>query len=645
MHFANMNGIWLLSAAIVIILMYVLKRKYEDQVVSSHLLWNRVMQELEVNRPWQKLKRSLLLLLQLLVACLIVLAFMQPSFWNEGAPARHAVLVVDRSASLSSTAAVSAQSDNGQTRLDQLIAQAKEWLRQQQAEEYTLIVNGAQTEVVVASSSSAANVSSALEKLKPYYGETDNQHLLSYALARTSLESDVKLVFFTDGQQLPDWQQLDLDHPVEVILPQAENEHVGQNRWSVGAFAVKPQSGQIRGTALIYNYASAKSKVEASVFAGNELYRVFDLTLDGESADSLFLDDLPQADYYAIELSSDPYRADNKAYAFADSEENHTALLLSEGNLFLEKALQLAGVQVIKLQPQAGSNTYTLPEVDVDMLILDRVSEVNLEQGQWQTVLNEKPVWLIDSLISGEKQLPENGEYSLDQQHPLIGGITLQDAHIQSVTRVNRYPWQGLAAIGSMGNMPLFLAGEHNGVRKLVYTFALQDTDLPLRPEFPVLVYYAARWLVGDGDDALGSKLVNSEIDISFSAETAKAYWHAMPMTGLDESADTEGMPVNIAADPINTPVMPGLYQLREENDQGQLLRQRWLHVFADPRESIPGASVEAGEPLVIPADGVNADAVASAQQDRQSLHAVPWLALLILVLLAVEWGVYQRGD
>jgi Ca-activated chloride channel family protein len=55
----------------IIVAMYLLKLRRENRRVSSTFLWQRIVRDVEANAPWQKLRRNLLLLLQLLVLALL----------------------------------------------------------------------------------------------------------------------------------------------------------------------------------------------------------------------------------------------------------------------------------------------------------------------------------------------------------------------------------------------------------------------------------------------------------------------------------------------------------------------------------------------------------------------------------------------
>jgi hypothetical protein len=65
--------------AIPILALYLLKLRRREVKVSSTLLWEQVLSDREVNAPWQRLKRNLLLFLQLLILAALVLALARPA--------------------------------------------------------------------------------------------------------------------------------------------------------------------------------------------------------------------------------------------------------------------------------------------------------------------------------------------------------------------------------------------------------------------------------------------------------------------------------------------------------------------------------------------------------------------------------------
>ena len=86
-----------------VIAMYLLKLRRDEAVVPSTLLWQRLVADVEANAPWQKLRRSLLLLLQLLLVAILALLAARPFLERPAGLARDIVLVVDTSASMGAT--------------------------------------------------------------------------------------------------------------------------------------------------------------------------------------------------------------------------------------------------------------------------------------------------------------------------------------------------------------------------------------------------------------------------------------------------------------------------------------------------------------------------------------------------------------
>ena len=97
--------IWAALAAVplCIVLLYFLKLKRQSVVVPSTLLWRRSMEDLRVNSLFQRLRRNILLIMQLLTVAMILLALTGPSWVGSSTSGRRLIIAIDQSASMSAT--------------------------------------------------------------------------------------------------------------------------------------------------------------------------------------------------------------------------------------------------------------------------------------------------------------------------------------------------------------------------------------------------------------------------------------------------------------------------------------------------------------------------------------------------------------
>src|SRR5437660_3277762 len=91
--------LWTLPIGGVIVVMYILKLRRKDVIVSSTFLWRQVIRDVQANAPFQKLRKNLLLLLQLIIAGLIIFALAQPFIRYYATGWRNIIVIVDTSAS------------------------------------------------------------------------------------------------------------------------------------------------------------------------------------------------------------------------------------------------------------------------------------------------------------------------------------------------------------------------------------------------------------------------------------------------------------------------------------------------------------------------------------------------------------------
>ena len=124
MTFLALSAAWLAALLVPLIAFYFLKLKRPRHDISSLVLWRQVIADQRVNSPFQKFKRNLLLLLQILLLTLLVLAAMQPLLRSGASRAERLPVLIDVSASMAGLEKAGGVSrlDAAKTKVRELIA-------------------------------------------------------------------------------------------------------------------------------------------------------------------------------------------------------------------------------------------------------------------------------------------------------------------------------------------------------------------------------------------------------------------------------------------------------------------------------------------------------------------------------------------
>ncbi|MFA6043925.1 MAG: BatA and WFA domain-containing protein [Phycisphaerales bacterium] len=99
----EIGGIAAAIATPTLVILYFLKLRRRDMEISTTLLWKKAIQDLQANAPFQRLRRNILLILQLIVLAGVCVALAQPEMAGKKLTGDKQVIMIDRSGSMTST--------------------------------------------------------------------------------------------------------------------------------------------------------------------------------------------------------------------------------------------------------------------------------------------------------------------------------------------------------------------------------------------------------------------------------------------------------------------------------------------------------------------------------------------------------------
>ena len=191
-----------------IIALYFLKLRRRPVRVASTLLWRKSLEDLHVNSLFQRLRRNLLLFLQLLVVALAMLALAGPQMKGAGGEGRRFVLLVDASASMSAV-----DEAGGPSRLEKAKEEARKVVRDMQGDDLAMVVSFADSARVVSNYTGDRRLllqridaiaptqesTSLREALQVAAGLANPSKQIGEGVVATAAQNTPKLFVYTDG--------------------------------------------------------------------------------------------------------------------------------------------------------------------------------------------------------------------------------------------------------------------------------------------------------------------------------------------------------------------------------------------------------------------------------------------------------------
>ena len=585
-----------------------LRLRRREVTVSSTLLWQKLMRDREANAPWQKLRKNWLLILQLLILGLLVLALARPFLPVATVVNGNIVVLLDGSASMAATDVEPTRFGAAQSEVSKLIGELSG------SDEMTLILVGQTPRVLASATNDRTILRSALEGAAVDAASGNWQAAFALATGASQGYRDAKIVIVSDGGISSELPPL----PVEAIhVPIG----VSMANLAITALATRETDEGVQLFTSVTNYGVLDQSTLLSLQLGDTLFdsKRIDVPADS-SANFTWL--LP-ADTTLIEArlsdqTDDNLPTDDIAWAVHEGGVSNNAVLITEGNIFLEQVYSaLPGMSVVKAAPDAElTDTYDLyiydgvplpDEIPASDLLIIAPPESNSLLTVSGTISNTATTRLADSRLL---------------QFVDWAGVDIREA--QNV----QADWA--QALVSAESGPLILAGERSGYRTVIITFDLLDSDLPLQVAFPILMANLTNWLnPGRAFDALGGVRVGGAVPIAPGPGTTVV--SVEKPSGDNWRADVGEEDIIFA----ETDAL-GVYNVTLRDDGGNREAGSFaVNLFAPSESNIrPAENIRVGFETVEEAQEGNIG-------QRELWY---WLAVLAFVVLIVEWWVYHRG-
>ena len=612
----------LLGAAVVgplIVALYLLKLRREERAVASTFLWQRMVRDVEANAPWQKLRRSLLLLLQLLLMLLLVFALARPFFATQGVSGANLIVIIDHSASMTAV-------DETPSRLAAAKAQAMQLIDQlPDGGRATIIATGGTLQVPAAATTDRRELRSAIETIQGNNGGgSDLAQALTLAAALAAREADSEVAIISDGNvTLP--SDLRMPAPVSYFPIGRSSANV-----AISAIALQPATAGQTLFVQATNYGEAPVSRRLDVYLDGAIFNAYKLSLDPGREQSIVVEIPAQVQVVEARLDgTDALPLDDRAFAVSTLGDALNVRLVSGGNRFLATALALLpGVKVTTVP--SSTTTFTETVAQVPVTILDGVVPPNLPPGN---LLFLGPVRSTEYFsVTGEIEYPAVRPVGGDD--PILRNLSLSEVSVLKAARLVPGSW-ARTVVDSDGT-PLLVVGEREGRRIAVLAFDLHNSDLPLQVAFPLLLSNLMNFLApGSGAEAaqlLPGQSLALQVDAAVSeVRVTRPDGTTVSSTG-DQVQIRDGQAIYAGTDGL------GVYTVEVYRGSEVLARHRYaVNLFA-PNES----RIAAQRDLNIPQTSGVQSTVARERDGRQEIWR--WVALVALIVLLIEWLVYQRN-
>ncbi len=613
----------------IILLLYFMKPKRQNRVVGSTLLWQQALQDLQASRPWQRLRITPLLLLQLLAAIFIVLILARPAIFLRSPISGDTIIILQASASMQAT-------DVAPSRFEAAKSQIANLVDGLGPNDHLSIITMAHTpQVLISASQDKQQINAALQRARVTNQDADLEQALSLATSLAAGRTNIQALVVGDGHVLAPDQTLVVPFPISYLRIGTDAPNVAllalaaRSLMAGASTATTIPEGSLQSSlvalAQVANYSHQQRSIPVALYADGKLFSVQTVSLPAGSQGALQWGPLPPSTRFlhAQILSQDAMTVDHEAWAIVGGSMHGQVLLVTKGNSFLQAALGLlTNVDLYKTTP----DKYVPNVGNFDLTIFDGYVPPSLPNGGLFFVNPPAGSYIFGR--SGPEIQVSHISAGNDSAN-LLNNVDLSSIRVLRTSHLFT-PALWAAPVITTPETPLLIAGENNNRRITALSFDLHDSDLPLQPGFPILIYNMVNWFLpppvaGDGQ-------VSPNLPVT--VQTWPGADH-VTITDPNQQSVTVAPPFPVA--PFAQTNTIGLYQVLQQV-HGQERRGAFTVNLFDPQQSrlAPANQLPVAHSI---------DFSAGNNAVPQVLREIwPWIAAFLLLVLCLEWWLFSRS-
>ncbi len=598
-----------------LILLYLLKLKRKKQTVPSVLLWRQSLEDYTANSPFQKLKTNPLMLLQLLLLALLTLAMMRPTMNLNALRGLDYYVLLDQSASMSSTDIAPNRFAVAKRKVEELIRGMGS------GDRMMLLTFGHHTSLVVPRTEDKGELLSALDRLGIVDTGTDLSEAMTILKASIGDHTERSKVFLISDGAIPDSENL-FPPAVETVY-----EKIGEGGSNVGIsrFSVTRPPTDDAGVQVFVDLTRTPDRTGPETLSLEWNNQTIDAHVFewGEERNYSHVFQIPSVEEGVLTVSvdvEDDFALDNTASAVLESPEPIRVRIYANGFTPLARAInQIPETQVQVLPPKAYSATS-----ETDIHVFDTWAP--------DTLPNDFDGVLFLGAAPPEEVGVEWGEpvdYPIvldwNRTHPVTRGAEYRNLQVAKGNRIGLS--DEFEVLLESRDLPLIYSLERGDRRFLGTTFTLVQSNWSRLYSFPITLVNSIRWLEGGASRMAEVAVFRTGEAIEIDTEIGQTEMTVINPLG-------EELTVSLLPDQRNffsSTARSGEYRFLYPDGSEKV---RWVNLLNEDESAItPTETLAFGEEKI--------EALATARP--QSREIWPWLAMLALGVLVIEWWFYTR--